>query len=61
MRGATKNWQVETRDPWLYRDGVLVLFNQAYLEEELVIPDRIDFDVEDPGTESCAVYRFPSD
>ena len=52
MRGALEAWQTETQDLWLWRDGVAVQrFRQHdYEREGLKLPDRFDFDVDNPGT-----------
>lgn len=49
MRARLERWQRDTGDPWLVRDGqsVRVLYN--HLDAGLVLPDRFDFDVENPG------------
>ncbi|KAL1870611.1 hypothetical protein Plec18167_007375 [Paecilomyces lecythidis] len=51
MRSALEKWQEETGDLWLWRDGTAVLRykNWGYEREGLRIPDRFDFDVENPG------------
>lgn len=51
MREAVEKWQMETKDLWLWKDGVAVQrfkeFN--YERDGLRIPDRFDFDVDHPG------------
>ena len=49
LRDTLENWQRETEDPWLIRDGqsVRVLYN--HLDAGLKLPDRFDFDVDNPG------------
>ena len=50
MRTALEKWQMDTKDLWLWKDGVAVQrfkeFN--YEREGLQIPDRFDFDVDRP-------------
>lgn len=46
LRAKLEAWQYRTEDPWLYRDGISVLFVRHHLEEGLVMPDRFDFDVD---------------
>ncbi|CAL5868986.1 uncharacterized protein PFLUO_LOCUS3214 [Penicillium psychrofluorescens] len=49
MRSILEQWQRDTDDAWLLRDGqsVRVLYN--HLDSGLVLPDRFDFDVDNPG------------
>jgi N-sulfoglucosamine sulfohydrolase len=56
-REKTEAWQLQTQDPWLYRDGVSVVCNQVYAHEGLQIPDRMEVDVENPG--NCDVRLWP--
>ena len=50
LRSDLERWQLVTRDPFLYRDGMSVLRMKPYLRDEgLKVPDRWDFDVESPG------------
>lgn len=51
MRAALEQWQVETEDLWLWRDGASVwrFRSYGYEREGLRIPDRFDFDVDKPG------------
>lgn len=49
MRKATEEWQRETGDLWLFRDGVSVPLVQHHIDAGLKIPDQFDVDVEIPG------------
>lgn len=49
MRAKLEAWQLQTGDPWLYRDGVSVVTTQAAQKEGLKLPDRFDFDTKKPG------------
>ena len=49
LRARMEAWQTETRDPWLYRDGVSVRAVAHHLPNGLRLPDRFDFDPEAPG------------
>ncbi|GAM33987.1 hypothetical protein TCE0_013f01282 [Talaromyces pinophilus] len=49
LRGKLEEWQRRTEDPWLYRDGVSVWFVRYHLPAGLKIPDRLDFDPDQPG------------
>lgn len=46
LRAKLETWQYRTEDPWLYRDGISVLFVRHHLDEGMVMPDRWDFDPE---------------
>ena len=48
LRDKLETWQRRTNDPWLYRDGVSVLFVKHHLEAGLEMPDRLDFDPDRP-------------
>jgi N-sulfoglucosamine sulfohydrolase len=50
LRHDVERWQLRTKDLWLYRDGVSVQALEAYFEVGLKLPDRIEFDAENPGT-----------
>ncbi|KAK4084686.1 hypothetical protein Purlil1_10271 [Purpureocillium lilacinum] len=60
MRLAVEAWQYETHDLWLWKDGVSVQrFREFdYEREGLRIPDRLDFDVNSPGTEGVKTIRL---
>jgi N-sulfoglucosamine sulfohydrolase len=49
MRAAMEEWQKATGDPWLYRDGVSLRAVQLHIDAGLAIPDRFDFDPDNPG------------
>ncbi|RYH09417.1 sulfatase [Tropicimonas sp. IMCC6043] len=48
FRDELEAWQRETRDPWLYRDGISVMAVEHHLPHGLELPDRFDFDPETP-------------
>nr|WP_272210330.1 hypothetical protein [Marinicella sp. W31]MDC2876198.1 hypothetical protein [Marinicella sp. W31] len=50
MRKATEAWQRDTHDPWLYRDGVSLRAIAKHLENGLAVPERFDFDPDNPGS-----------
>ncbi|KAF2805454.1 alkaline phosphatase-like protein [Mytilinidion resinicola] len=61
LRARLENWQEETRDLWLWRDGTAVRRYrnwEGYGREGLTIPDRFDFDVESPGTKGVGIYEL---
>lgn len=49
MRAAVEDWQYQTDDPWLFKDGVSVVTTQMGQELGLRLPDRFDFDPSRPG------------
>lgn len=50
MCKATEEWQRETGDLWLFRDGVSVPLVQHHIDAGLKIPDQFDVNVEIPGS-----------
>lgn len=44
LRDKMEAWQRRTEDPWLYRDGISLMFIQHHLDEGMVVPDRWDMD-----------------
>jgi N-sulfoglucosamine sulfohydrolase len=48
MRHTLENWQHDTSDMWLLRDGVSVLTTEKAQGMGLNLPDRFDFDVKNP-------------
>ncbi|KAF4980481.1 hypothetical protein FZEAL_3526 [Fusarium zealandicum] len=60
MRAALEAWQKETKDLWLWRDGMAVQrFREFdYEREGLKIPDRFDFDADAPGTRDVPIYKM---
>lgn len=56
MRAALEQWQKETNDLWLYRDGnpLVKYINSGYAREGLAIPDRFDFDADQPQSRGVA-------
>ncbi|RDW80299.1 hypothetical protein BP6252_04937 [Coleophoma cylindrospora] len=60
LREKTEAWQLKTKDPWMYRDGVSVIINQMYKMEGLKIPDRWELDLERPGNRDSQPFLWPS-
>lgn len=50
LRKEMEQWQRDTKDPWLIRDGVSVRAIQEHLDGGMQVPDRFDFDVSKPGS-----------
>ena len=50
MRAALEQWQNETQDVWLWKDSTSLwrYRSHGYHREGLRIPDRMDFDVDNP-------------
>jgi N-sulfoglucosamine sulfohydrolase len=55
MREAVEQWQADTADLWLWRDGVSVTryVGSGYAREGLCVPDRFNMDVMDPAGRDC--------
>lgn len=49
LREQMEEWQRQTNDPWLYRDGVSLRAVRHHLDAALSVPDRFDFDPDNPG------------
>lgn len=60
LRKTVEAWQLETEDPWLYRDGVSVVTNQVYETEGLAIPDKWELDPENPGNRNTLLWSWLS-
>ena len=52
MRAKLEDWQYQTGDVWLFRDGVSVLTTRAAQARGMKVPDRFDFDVKRPASNS---------
>jgi N-sulfoglucosamine sulfohydrolase len=52
MRNALEKWQLETGDLWLWRGGAPVVryVSSEYVRQGLRIPDRFDFDPDNPAS-----------
>lgn len=60
MRSELEDWQRETVDPWLYRDGVSVKFIQHHLDAGLKIPDSFDGNPEAPESRGPDIAHYES-
>ncbi|KAJ9150911.1 Alkaline-phosphatase-like, core domain protein [Pleurostoma richardsiae] len=49
MRAKLEDWQYQTDDVWLFRDGVSAITTQGAQKLGLRLPDRFDFDPKRPG------------
>lgn len=52
MRIQMERWQNETDDTWLYRDGISVRAIQHHIDAGMKVPERFDFDINEPGNEA---------
>lgn len=48
LREKMEAWQRQTNDPWLYRDGVSLRAVRHHLDAGLSMPERFDFDPDNP-------------
>lgn len=48
-RTALEKWQLETEDPWYFRDGISTRVIYNHIDAGMKMPDRWDFDVLNPG------------
>ena len=60
MRAALEKWQELTEDLWLWRDGTSVVRYREYnyAREGLRIPDRFDFDAENPENKTGPIVKL---
>ena len=58
LRQRLEEWQLKTKDRWLFRDGVSVVTVKQSFKEKMLIPDRFDFDSNAPGTTGGNVYQI---
>ena len=49
-RNALERWQLETEDPWYFRDGISTRVIWNHIDAGMKMPDRWDFDVDSPGS-----------
>ncbi|KAF2480921.1 alkaline-phosphatase-like protein [Neohortaea acidophila] len=59
FRGKMEAWQYETRDSWLYRDGIAVVTLEHFMELGLEVPDRWEFDPKNPGSKHVPIWHPP--
>lgn len=56
-REKVTEWQKRTGDLWCLRDGQSVAVLSRYAKDGLEVPERLDFDVERPGTRGLEMTR----
>ena len=57
MRCQLEEWQRETGDQWLFRDGISLGCVDRHLRNGCKIPDRFDFDVSNPGSNDVPLVK----
>ncbi|KAL9071899.1 MAG: hypothetical protein Q9157_005305 [Trypethelium eluteriae] len=58
LRRKLEDWQRQTKDLWWNRDGVSLTMLARYAKDGLAIPDRLDFDVENPSTRGVRLVQL---
>ena len=48
LRAKLEAWQRRTEDPWLYKDGISLLFVKHHVDAGMRMPDRADFEPDEP-------------
>ena len=61
MRQTVEAWQKQTRDLWLFKDGVSLEMLYRYGKEGLKVPDRFDIDADEPGTKGLKLMKVDND
>lgn len=57
MRRTLEEWQRVTSDPWYIRDGVSIGHVSKHIPNGLKIPDRFDFDADNPGNTNVPIIK----
>ena len=57
MRKTMEQWQKDTGDQWLFKDGLSLGLVGRHIMNGCKVPDRFDFDVDNPGTEDCLLVK----
>ena len=57
MRNKLEQWQRDTGDQWLFRDGLSLGLVGRHIANGCKVPDRWDFDVEKPGSNDCVLVK----
>jgi N-sulfoglucosamine sulfohydrolase len=52
MRKALEQWQLDTEDPWFFRDGISTRVIWNHIDAGMKMPDRWDMDALDPSSEN---------
>ncbi|ERS98137.1 N-sulfoglucosamine sulfohydrolase [Sporothrix schenckii 1099-18] len=58
-RRRLEKWQLATEDPWYFRDGISTRVVYNHIDAGMKMPDRWDFDVDNPGSRDgvTALYK----
>lgn len=57
LRQHLDAWQRRTEDPWLYRDGISLMFVKKHVAAGMAMPDRVDFDADRPESHGKDVKK----
>ena len=60
-RNKLEKWQYETRDAWLFKDGVSAVVMEDYTKLGLKLPDRFELDLKNPGNKNVKPWQPPED
>lgn len=58
FRALVSDWQRDTKDLWLFRDGQSATVLTRYAKDGLQLPNRLDFDVDNPGTKGVSMSKY---
>lgn len=58
-RAKLEAWQYQTRDTWLYKDGVSATVMERFRRLGLKLPDRFELDLKNPGTKNVKEWQPP--
>lgn len=58
-RQELEKWQYQTRDPWLYRDGISIVASERFQKQGLKVPDRFELDLNRPGNQDEKHWQAP--
>ena len=56
-RDTLEAWQYQTKDVWLFKDGVSAVVMQDYRKEGMRLPDRFELDLKNPGNRDVKEWQ----
>ncbi len=59
LRASLERWQYETKDAWLFKDGVSAVVMETYVKQGLKLPDRWEMDPRRPGNRDVKHWQPP--
>lgn len=59
-RRKLEKWQYETKDAWLFKDGVSAVVMETYVKQGLKLPDRFEMDMKNPGNRNVKAWVPPN-